>query len=108
MSNIEFVSYDGSYPNLCSGILTVKINGNTTTFGYDWSNDCIKPNYPPFWKSGGCASFDKNWNSCVSEGDWELDIDNGHSFPKDILAVLPDIIKVMNENVPHGCCGGCL
>lgn len=26
---VEFVSYTGKYPNLCSGVLTLKINGKT-------------------------------------------------------------------------------
>lgn len=34
---IEFVSYDGKYPNLCSGQLVLKINGQVRVgilFGY--------------------------------------------------------------------------
>jgi hypothetical protein len=31
--NIEFVSYNGKYPNLCSGKLTVKIDGKEVSFG---------------------------------------------------------------------------
>lgn len=30
---IEFVSYDGEYPNLCSGVFTVKLDGVETSFG---------------------------------------------------------------------------
>lgn len=27
MKQVEFISYDGAYPNLCSGLLVLKING---------------------------------------------------------------------------------
>lgn len=29
---VEFVSYDGAYPNLCSGQLVLKINGQAREF----------------------------------------------------------------------------
>jgi hypothetical protein len=31
--NIEFVSYNGAYPNLCRGKLVVKIDGKEVSFG---------------------------------------------------------------------------
>ena len=43
---VEFVSYTGKYPNLCSGVLTLKINGKIYTFGYGQK-------YDKFWESGG-------------------------------------------------------
>lgn len=33
MAKIKFISYDGAYPVLCSGKLTVEIDGKTITFG---------------------------------------------------------------------------
>lgn len=43
---VEFVSYTGEYPNLCSGILTVKIDGEIVKL-------------PPFCMcSGGSVHFD--------------------------------------------------
>ena len=33
MANIKFISYDGTYPTLCSGKLTVEIDGKVVTFG---------------------------------------------------------------------------
>ncbi len=52
--SVEFVSYDGTYPNLCSGTLVVKIDGAEVSFGW---NGC---DYPPFWISGGGVSFTKD------------------------------------------------
>lgn len=34
MSNIKFISYTGEYPNLCRGVLTLKIDGKILRFGY--------------------------------------------------------------------------
>ena len=45
---VKFISYDGELPNLCSGILTLEIEGKTVTFG---SNNCC--DYDRFWISGG-------------------------------------------------------
>lgn len=101
---LEFVSYDGEYPNLCSGILTVKIDGKLKTFGSYYDK---KTNYPCFWMSGGSASFDKDWNANVTQGEWVLEASK-KEYPKDIWKLLPRLLKLMNDNVLNGCCGGCL
>lgn len=33
--DIKFISYTGKYPNLCDGILTLEIDGEQVSFGYD-------------------------------------------------------------------------
>ena len=104
---IKFVSYSGEYPNLCSGTLVVEVDGKKVEFrGYsrDDKNSC----FPEFWASGGCVSFDDNWEESVTQGEWELSIDDEKDYPHEILSILPDILSVMNENVPYGCCGGCV
>lgn len=84
---IEFVSYDGEYPNLCSGTLVLKIDGHEVTF----------PKY--CMNSGGSISGDY-WN--VYEGEWTVKV------PEEYKVYEKEINKVVNENVEHGCCGGCI
>lgn len=114
-TNIEFVSYTGAYPNLCSGILTMKVNGKEYEFGHDWLNSLLgkggdPPNrLPQFWRSGGYCGFDDDWNEEVGQGDWVMsDEVKEDKYPKEIWDCLNDILEVMNQNVPGGCCGGCL
>lgn len=105
-SKIKFVSYDGEFPNLCAGKLVVKYGKRTLTF-YGYETNREKDIYPQFWCSGGSVSFDNDWNANVTGGIWELVYDKRY-YPKEILDLLPEIIDVMNENVRHGCCGGCV
>lgn len=103
---IEFVSYDGKWPNLCRGELTLKVDGVFERFHYSYykSNDPHK--HPNFWSSGGGCGFNGEYSeSYVNEGPWEIDPD----FLPDYLQPYADeIAEMFNENVPHGCCGGCL
>ena len=104
---IKFISYDGEYPNLCSGRLIVEIDGKKITFeGYCKSNEKTN-HYPKFWTSGGSVSFDYDWNECVLCGEWQLEA-NEKNYPKDISILLPFLLELMNDNVSYGCCGGCV
>lgn len=113
---IEFVSYTGAYPNLCRGILTVKVDGKQYRFGHSWLDALTGQKVEgddlldPFWKSGGSCGFDDEWNEEVSKGQWELlDYDlKREEYPEEIRDKLEDILEVMNQNVTGGCCGGCL
>lgn len=87
---IEFVSYSGKYPNLCSGDLIVKINGEEVNLGI-----CLR--------SGGVCGFTAEWEDYVTHGDWKID-----ELPEAYEKYRKEIEKVANDNVPHGCCGGCL
>lgn len=50
--HVKFVSYTGSYPNLCSGTLTLIIDNEKCVFtGY--KTDEKNNKYPRFWESGG-------------------------------------------------------
>ena len=95
MQVVEFVSYDGECPNLCSGKLVVKINGVEYSF-----DRCLS--------SGGSVSFDEDWSEEVTEGEWTF------SFPydqdKSIFneSLRRQIEQEVNYNVQYGCCGGCV
>ena len=49
---IKFISYDGKYPNLCSGVLTVDINGQLYAFCSITEHD--QTHFRLFWKGRGC------------------------------------------------------
>lgn len=87
---IKFISYDGEYPNLCSGVLVLEIDGKTVEF-------------PPFsLESGGGA----NWREgAVWDGPWDIDSDQ---IPDEYKHRKDEILEVVNANVEWGCCGGCL
>ena len=103
MKEIEFISYDGKYPNLCSGTLKLKIDGKEHTFLY-----CLS--------SGGTDYSDEDWNWTVERGEWTFDpkfsiIDHGKSKSED-FNFTPEEIELINnlvnQNVEQGCCGGCI
>ena len=98
-SNVEFVSYSGKYPCLCMGVLTLKIDGEEVKFGNKYSNKDV--DYPTFWHSGG--GIDSNY--CAYSGEWEIDVEE---LPEQYRKYATEIDDVFNENVEHGCCGGCI
>lgn len=93
MSRLEFVSYDGRYPTLCMGKLVVKVDGKEVVF----------PDYCLASK-GNCYFTDNYENEVITEGDWDV-IDYPPDFPEELKNKL---IEMVNNEVPHGCCGGCL
>lgn len=96
--HIKFISYTGKYPNLCSGILTLEIDGEKSVFGYDdyLSKEKICM-YEPFWSSGGnCKSGIK--------GAWRIDYND---LPEQFRKYADEIDRVFNRSVTWGCCGGC-
>ena len=59
---VEFVSYDGSYPNLCTGKTILKINGETVIL-------------PPYsLTSGGYFLVDEDRTESVCKGLWSVDL----------------------------------
>lgn len=44
--HVKFISYTGKYPNLCSGILTLEIDGRTIRFGNRYVDSTV--DYPKF------------------------------------------------------------
>ena len=60
MYDVKFVSYNGRYPNLCSGTLVLSLDG----IPYIFPRYCLE--------SGGSVTFDQHWNEDVSEGEWMI------------------------------------
>ena len=94
---IKFISYTGKYPNLCSGVLTVDIDGKIVEFG---------SNFDKFWTSGGCCGFTDDYDDYAETGKWEFSYNDDKVIPNWIDK--EELLKVFNENVEFGCCGGCL
>ena len=86
------VEYDGKYPNLCSGKLIVYIDEKK----WEFPRYCLN--------SGGSVGFDDNWNALVSNGPWHLS-----EWPEGFPEELKDLVtEAINEEIPYGCCGGCV
>lgn len=105
--NVQFVSYTGKFPNLCGGVLTLNINGREVKFGhesdnFDWNTCKYKDdNYNRFWQSGGYID-----NNCYTyQAEWDIWVND---LPDAYQQYAYEIAAVFNENVPHGCCGGCV
>ena len=89
---IEFVSYDGHFPNLCIGTLNLKLNGEQKSL-----TDVLS--------SGGICRYHED-NSVEREyGEWSIIQDKLPDWAKPYQR---EILDLVNKNVPHGCCGGCL
>lgn len=96
--HVKFISYTGKYPNLCSGILTLDIDGEKAIFGYDdyFSKEKVCM-YEPFWSSGGDCRMG-------TMGEWEIDYKD---LPEKFRKYADEIDRVFNQFVEWGCCGGC-
>lgn len=117
---VKFISYTGEYPNLCSGVLTLEIDGVQYKFGHSYENchydedtkswinddeDPNNPNYDDFWRSGGSVTANNDWDFTTETGEWIIDVD---ALDPKFWDVADEINDVFNENVPYGCCGGCI
>lgn len=91
MSKIEFIAYDGGYPNLCHGNLILKIDGELVEF-----HNVLE--------SGGQVGFDENWDEYVEQGDWSVNLSLYPEYEK----YEEEIARLVNANVRKGCCGGCI
>ena len=83
------VEYDGKWPNLCRGHLFVIINDYTWDFGIGSIT------------SGGITNWRKN---NVTEGNWTV-----NNWPENFPEKYKNkTIKKINNDIPWGCCGGCI
>lgn len=93
---IEFISYDGKYPNRCSGTLVISINGRRIEMQRALS-------------SGGVCSMlhvGDDRVEHVEEGNWYFN--GATNLDEEVLLYEDVILQLVNEHVTHGCCGGCL
>ena len=93
MEKIKFVSYDGKWPCLCFGVLTIKVDEKT----YKLDN---------VMTSGGCicGGPHTDWDMWAETGPWSLDL---KEYPE-LQPYEKEITEIVNENVIWGCCGGCI
>lgn len=101
---IEFVDYNGRYPNLCGGILILRIDGEIYSFGGYYPFEDPSHEFDSFWTSGGSVWFSSEWDEHVESGPWVL----SGELPEFLKGHEKELIDIMNDNVPHGCCGGCV
>ena len=88
---VKFISYDGKYPCLCMGTLCIEVNGKQYLFYHAMH-------------SGGYIGHDEDWNMWAGQGEWEINL---FEHPE-LEPYKEEITRVVNENVPQGCCGGCI
>ena len=87
------IDYNGAYPSLCSGHLKITIDGKLWDFG----EYCLM--------SGGSAYIGADGREVIEEGDWSVNFPD--NFPPD-EKLRSEVLKAINEQIPHGCCGGCI
>ena len=123
---IEFISYDGEYPNLCSGLLLVSIDGVKYALclymDHFWDeknrreileDDSIIKVYGFHMISGGSCPYNEETEDYeVESGEWNIDADY-LKYENGVRFVLSDrqkqeLKECVNENVEYGCCGGCI
>ena len=97
--HVVFVSYDGEYPNLCRGTLVIEVDGKEYKFSPYKKNE-NDDSLRAFWSSGG--GLNTNYHPFTKE--WNIDVSK---LPSELRMYAEEIDRVFNENVPHGCCGGC-
>nr|DAK93233.1 MAG TPA: hypothetical protein [Caudoviricetes sp.] len=78
---VKFVSYDGEFPNLCRGTLVIEVDGE------EWRLRRVL----------------RSKMGCGFGGGWSL-----RSLPDELEPYREEIKRCVNDNVEHGCCGGCL
>lgn len=126
----EFVSYEGKFPNLCEGLLVVRIDGRLYAFSpyYDsmyrsfWNrfnrtealeDDSITKVSGFYLRSGGYIDWGEDGeNPKIVKRKWIIDdkamkLENGVRFTLS-GEQKSELEKVINQNIELGCCGGCV
>lgn len=94
MADIKVI-YDGKWPCLCMGHLKINIDGILWDFGTHALS------------SGGHIEHDGYFNNWETySGEWTID---DYSWPKDFPEDMKKaVLDKVNEEIPWGCCGGCI
>ena len=105
-AHVKFVSYSGKWPTLCSGILVLEIDGKTASFGDRGPfakklPDGTAPEYGKFWHTGGECGMPPDE---IMTAPWKTDVSE---LPEQFRRYAEEIDAAFNDNVEHGCCGGC-
>jgi hypothetical protein len=88
---VKFISYSGTYPCLCNGILILEVEGvQYKEFLLHSRGEC-------YWDS-------EKQEECHEYGPWSV-LQWPDNFPKKLKK---EALKVINDNIEQGCCGGCM
>lgn len=85
------IEYNGSYPCLCTGKMSAIIAG-------------IRYDFPAYCLSSGGRAWTNDDFSGTTQGEWSISKWT-KSFPEEFK--IPTIVAI-NEQIEHGCCGGCI
>jgi hypothetical protein len=97
--DLNFISYDGKYPNLCSGRLCFEALFNDNTRKEYYLKNCLTPNDDDYYNSKTVP-----WTFCLNDDEEEYPLEKHPEFTPMVVAYLE---KIINENVEWGHCGGC-
>lgn len=101
---VEFVSYDGEHPNLCSGALSVKLDGKPVIFKHSYKAKEDEEFFKPFWFADEYYYFGENNRAIVNLNGWAF---VGDDFPEELSQYYFELCHVFAENVSAPHCGGC-
>lgn len=114
---IEFVEYTGAYPVLCNGALALLVDGEEYIFNGTRENGQLrKPTWNEkysltttilnkFWHSGGFVAIDDDLDEYIESGRWQV---YKNELPIELQSYAERIEDILNDNVPRGCCCGCI
>lgn len=106
MSEIKFISYSGGSDEFCCGQLEVEIDGMPYTFGSVSDGD----DFERFWSVETCERDACKCSHCTwKRFDLPDNLDDVwllwyKPHPKWVKELIPELLKVMNENVKNGYC----
>ena len=98
------VKYTGRFPSLCTGRLTVIIDGREWRFSL---LSLVQEGYIDYENLPSERFEDLEASeilSCIHEGPWDIKY-WPEGFPEDLKE---KVLEKINNSIPFGCCGGCL